>query len=204
MFEFYHIDTYMKNTIFLRRLVPNQIAEYAEHLLKLEEQDRFLRFASNITDKQIMDFAQQTNFYKDCVIAAFNKDLDIVGTVHVYTDFSKEGVKVAEIAISVQKEYRGQKLAQKLIKRALNWCQNNNIKRIEAHWLNQNKAVNKLANTFGGNISVVSDERDAYLEIEKPNLLTMWEGLFTESIGWVTYSFNLNKNTMAKIPFSVW
>ena len=191
----------MKSSIFLKRVTVFEKAVYARHLLRLNDDDRYLRFGRHVKNKLILDFVNETNYSKVCVIGAFDEDLEIVGAVHIVTSKDKEGKNFAEIALSVDKEYRSQGLAQKLSARALSWRQMRYIKGIEVQWLSHNNPVAHLVKYFGGEVQTEEEESTAVFSFEKPEFIQIVKEKLKRNLEFLHYTIFINKRFFRKINF---
>lgn len=189
----------MKESILIKRLNSQEKHKYEQHLLSLPEQDQFMRFGGYVKDTIIQKYIQDIDFWKDGVFGAFNTNLQLVAVSHVYVDKSSKKEQIAEIAISVDADYRQKQIATKLIQRALNWCKNHFIDKIEMHWLADNQGINKIAKEFGYEISQAYQEKEGILKMTGPNVQSVVNEVIEDSVEWMDYSILQRRKNRKKL-----
>ncbi|GAB4402071.1 MAG: hypothetical protein OHK0053_25650 [Microscillaceae bacterium] len=155
-----------KNTILIKKITHQEREAYTRHLLRMGAEDRYLRFGRQVKDAFIEQYIAQTNFETDVIFGIFDAELDIIASIHLIIHHNQEGIKTAEVALSVDKPHRGQGLAQKLAERALLWCESHQIGLLDLQWLTHNPAVSKMVRRFGGKIEGKTLEYDAHIPLE--------------------------------------
>lgn len=185
----------MNESIFIKRLISQEKYKYEKHLLELPPQDQFMRFGGHIKDSLIQKYVEDIDFWKDGVFGAFNADLQLVGVVHTYLYQEEGNGRKTEIAISVDTSYRQKHIGKKLIRRALNWCQNNFIDEIEMYWMADNQGINKIAKEFDYEISQAYQEKEGVLKMTAPNMQSVVNEVIEESVGWIDYTILRSRKT---------
>jgi GNAT superfamily N-acetyltransferase len=148
------------------KLIPSEYRRYNQHLKKLDNESRYLRFGYQIKDEMIdiicERFNKNPNKHKIFVIE--DENLDVVGAGHI----SLEDDPV-ELAFSVLKIHQGQGMGSALMKRCIEWCQNRGIETGCMVCLSHNSAIKKLATKYG---ILIADTGEAQAEIKIPNSST--------------------------------
>lgn len=180
----------MKFTQAARTLQPSEVAKYCEHLQRLQGEDRLLRFGAVVSNQWINNYTQHINFSQDC-IKAFFEDSTIVAAIHISAYQTTEG-RAAEVALSVEYQYRQKGLGTFLMEKAILWCRNRYILRIDAHWLSKNVAVTKMAKHFGVQVINNSQKSDAHLRMHLPNLAILTQEASEEKVVFLQADLSLN------------
>lgn len=161
------------------KLAPSEFHRYKTHLLSLDEESKYMRFGYHIRTDQIRELCKnwQANADKHIVFAIENEDLEVVGIAHISLEDNP-----AELAFSVLQECQGQGMGDALMKRAIAYCQNHNIKTGCMVCLGSNDKIKKLARK--NNILVKSEYGDASAEVSipDPTPASVWSEAVNDSI----------------------
>ena len=103
----------MKHTV--RKLLDYEYSKYREHLKKLDESSRHLRFGYMIKDESIDQLCDdiERDHEHHILFGIENRDLELVAVGHIALDDKME------LAFSVLKEYQGQGMGSDLMKRCI-------------------------------------------------------------------------------------
>lgn len=137
------------------------------HLLRMNHEDRYLRFFATLGDSAIDHYAMKIIDLKHG--KAFGiitiPDRKLIGLAHVSRIEVGEHRISAEIGISVDSEYRSKGLSKRLMDRALVYCRSNGVNTIYMSCLRENKRVQAVARAAGLKVVVNADEAVAQLEL---------------------------------------
>lgn len=142
------------------RLRPTDRAALQEHFLRLDPQDRRLRFGASLSDEAIRQLDERIDFDRDELFGVIDDDLRLLGVVHVafYPD-------KAELGLSVLPAARGLGLGNALFARAVIHLTNRNVREVFVHCLTENGAMMHLARKNGMRVVRDGPETDAYLAL---------------------------------------
>lgn len=131
----------------IRKLATLELQKYADHLKRLGDEDRYLRFASPLTDDRIQRYVDTQFRTKQTVLAAFDDANNVIAAIEVVFDNSRYSFnnELAEIGLSVEAGYRGQGLGSELFKRAVMLARNRGAKTLVSHCLSQNRWMMRIA-----------------------------------------------------------
>jgi GNAT superfamily N-acetyltransferase len=129
----------------IRSLTPLEIGLYREHLLRLDGNDRRLRFGYPMNRDAIERFVASFDPLRDRLFAHFDRRLQVVGAVLVNTD----RWATAELAFSVEPGHRGRGLGSALCRRAITWARNRGIRTVSVFCQTENGAMRRLAARAG-------------------------------------------------------
>lgn len=118
---------------------------YADHLKNLTEQDRYTRFCYHIKDETIDQLIlnilyNRLNHYLFSAVVN-NKHVGFVHLARQDQDW--------ELAVSVDKDYQGQGIADQLIQYAIVWGKTHGVHTVFMHCIAQNTKIQHLARKHG-------------------------------------------------------
>jgi len=155
----------------VRRVLPHEYGKYRTHLKSLDSESKVLRFGYTANDTIIDQLCDkfEANTHQHILFAIENTDLEFIAIAHIAIE------NEMELAFSVLKEYQGQGLGNKLMKRAIQWCRVNNKLKGCMVCLSTNKAIKHLCIKNGINIHSEHGETMADIELDSPDLVTYVE-----------------------------
>lgn len=155
-----------------------------EHLLKLEGNDRRLRFGATLNDDAISRYIDNIN-PKDILFAIFDNDLNIIGLTH----FAISADGSAELGLSVDASARGQSNGSKLFKRSLLMAKVMGIHELYIHCLSENAAMKHIASKYSMTVISEFGETQGCLNVSKITPVEMLEHAYIEQL--TVYDFAL-------------
>lgn len=161
------------------KLAPTEFHRYKLHLLSLDEESRYMRFGYPIRTEQIIELCNKwkQEADKNIIFAIENSDLEVVGVAHISLVDDP-----AELAFSVLKQYQGQGMGDALMKRAVEYCQNHNIKTGCMVCLGSNDKIKKLARKNGIMVRTEQGDASAEISIPEPSPLSIWHEAVNDSL----------------------
>lgn len=152
----------------VRRVLPHEYGKYRTHLKSLDADSKVLRFGYPVTDYVLDQLCDkfEANTSKHILFAIENADLEFVAIAHIALDSEME------LAFSVLKEYQGQGLGNMLMKRAIQWCRVNNIRKGEMICLSTNQVIRHLCAKYGIIMTSAQGETLATIELDSPKFDT--------------------------------
>lgn len=163
-------------------LPASKYGDYLEHLLALDEDDRYCRFSSIYSDEAIKNYVEKISS-TDVIIAQYNEELKIVGAVHLIFYKNSKNECIADFGISVHKESRGNGLARKLLERAILYAKNHGVEKMCTICLVSNRRMQYLAKNSGLTVQESEEGKQALLELDTPNSFSLAEEVFSEYLG---------------------
>lgn len=166
-----------------RRITHFEKDQLKEHLLKLKDEDRRLRFGGLVTDEVVEKYVD------DCIddvwFGCFDDEL--ISACHVAIVNNE-----AELGCSVDKEYRGHGLAQLMFERAVTHIRSLGIETVYMHCLTENEAMKHIARK--NDMTVVSEygETDATVKVQPPTPVTKFRDAYLDRIA--LYDMLMKKN----------
>jgi RimJ/RimL family protein N-acetyltransferase len=131
-----------------------------DHLLRLSNEDRQLRFFTHLTDFMITRYAMELISFKRDIVFGEILDGKLIGMASIS---NIEGVG-CEAAFSIDEDQRGTGLARELMRAIINRCRSLGVNKICMSCLRRNIKMQALARSFGLDMKITFDE--AYAELE--------------------------------------
>ncbi|MCA9496677.1 MAG: GNAT family N-acetyltransferase [Nanoarchaeota archaeon] len=126
-------------------LFPKNYIKYENHLLKLNKEDRNSRFGYPISTSGIKNYISTLNKEKDIIIGIEDEENEnIIAAAHLAL-IKHEGEKIIELGLSVNENYRGKGLGNKLFKHTINKARNRGYNLLETQCLTNNTWMMKKA-----------------------------------------------------------
>lgn len=177
----------------IRTLSPVELPRYRRHLLRLDDQDRRLRFGRPLDDDAIGDFVGGIDTSRTRILARSDRSLEVVAAVEVCL----LPPDVAEFAFSVERPLQGHGLGTRLFERALLAAQNRGIRRAVIFCRADNMAMRRLARRLGMTLAVDGGECEGHLDLEARTPMTLLRELVLENRALCDFSLRANSNTLA-------
>jgi len=152
----------------IRSLARRHRRRIKDHLLSLDERDRYLRFGYPASDEQITRYAMGLDFERDEVLGIFNRRLELVAMAHLaYEPQPQRQGKpaMAEFGVSVLNKARGRGFGARLFERAALHARNRGIETLFIHALSENAPMLKIARNAGAKVERDGSESEAWLRL---------------------------------------
>ncbi|MEI6420640.1 MAG: GNAT family N-acetyltransferase [Lentisphaerota bacterium] len=177
----------------VRRLLIQEYPKYRTHLKALDKDSKLLRFGHRVSDEVIDHLCDgiEKDTIHHILFCIENKDLDIVAVGHIAT---RDGM---ELAFSVFKEYQGQGLGSKLMKRCIQYCRTHGILKGCMVCLSSNSVIKHLCLKNGIHIHTEYGETMADLELDRPDVSTYVTEQYSSNLAMFDY---MNKRSI--LPWS--
>lgn len=181
-----------------KKLSSFEKKDFANHLKRLDDEDRFCRFEVYTPDEFIEEYVRNISLFKnDTIFGAFDDRLKIRGAIHI--SFKEDN---AEFGLSVEKEWRGNGIGKYLFQRAISYSRLMGSKKLECIFFRKNHWMMKNAKNNGFIIEDFQEPR-AVLELDKCDLETYQKEFFEERNGAIFHfmkSFlNINKSLLGDL-----
>ncbi len=183
----------------IRTLLPHELLKYREHLLRLNPEDRRLRFGFPITDEGIRAFVDGLTWRKDRILVHHSPAMRVVGAAHL----AIEDRETAEMAFSVEAPYRCQGLARELFHRGLLAAGNRNVRSVCLHFLAENGSMRHLARETGMDIHLESGECEAILAAPPATPQSVFAELTAEAQAQTDYLKRMNRRVMIRPSLAI-
>jgi GNAT superfamily N-acetyltransferase len=167
----------------VRRVLPHEYAKYRTHLKSLDTESKILRFGYTVSDYILDTLCDQfeANPDKHILFAIENERLELIAVGHV----SLEGEM--ELAFSVLKDYQGQGMGNRLIKRCIQYCRTHNVLKGCMVCLSSNNRIKHLCSKYGITMENEMGETLATIELPRADMYTYVEEATSANMAVVDY-----------------
>ncbi|MCX7960613.1 MAG: GNAT family N-acetyltransferase [Burkholderiales bacterium] len=148
----------------VHRLGPRHAPAVARHLLRLDAEDRRLRFGRPMGDEALRAYAAGIDFERDRLFGIFGAESELAGVAHLAMD---DATGQAELGLSVDAAHRGRGYGSALLRRAVLHAANRGYRALYMHCLADNAAMLHLARKAGLRTVVSAGEADAWLALDR-------------------------------------
>ena len=170
----------------IRSLKARHAARVLEHLQRLGERDRYLRFGYAASNEQIARYVEQLDFAHDELFGIFNRRLDLVAIAHLaYMDDSSP--RAAEFGVSVADGSRGRGYGDRLFDHAALHARNRGVDHLLVHALTENTAMLRIVRNAGACIERDGPESRAWVRLAPANLVSQVEALVEDTAAGLDY-----------------
>lgn len=142
----------------LRTLYPHEMDLFEAHLLRLEMEDRVLRFGARLKDEAIRGYCKRISAL-DSLIVGYVEEGEVRAAAHL----ALSGIFLpgeAEIGLSVEPGWRRQGIGHDLTLRATRLAANRGVDQVHLLCLRDNQAMQSIAHKLDGTIT----REDGYLD----------------------------------------
>lgn len=172
----------------IRSLVEADRPAVQEHLLALDERDRYLRFGHLATDEQVRRYVDGIDFARDEVFGVFNRRLQLVAMAHLAYGSAPAGAEAgAEFGVSVASHLRGRRLGERLFAHAELHARNRGVHTLVVHALSENAPMLRIARQAGATVERHGAESQALVHLPPDNLASHVEALVGEGAAGLDY-----------------
>jgi ribosomal protein S18 acetylase RimI-like enzyme len=160
-----------------RRLRSVDCVKIRNHLLRLDHEDRVLRFGGHLSDAHIAAYCERLDWSRALVLGyVAGGKVGGLGQLQLVGDgWPRE----AELAVSVERRFQNRGVGSELLRRIVVAARNRLIRRIHMVCLMDNARALRLARRLDGIVSFRNGEAEARLE---PSWPTWWTWL-EETLG---------------------
>ncbi|MFM9881151.1 MAG: GNAT family N-acetyltransferase [Burkholderiaceae bacterium] len=156
----------------IRSIGQQELGRITQHLLALNERDRYLRFGYAASDDQIARYTQGLDFERDEIYGIYNRKLELIAMAHLAFAYESQCASCAEFGVSVLPHARGRGYGGRLFERAVMHASNEGVSMMFIHALSENTAMLKIARNAGATLERDGSETEAYLRLASPTLDT--------------------------------
>jgi GNAT superfamily N-acetyltransferase len=160
-----------------RQVLPSEIDKIRDHYLRLDSDERILRFFGPTCDAVIAARCDRLDWRRAHFVGVFI-DGTLRGVAELELDHP-EGQGSGEIAVSVEKAWRSRGIGAELLRRAIVVGRNHGATSISMICLLDNEPMRRLASHFADKISIHDGTVEADLAVPPPTYETLWQEIAT-------------------------
>jgi len=169
------------------------------HFLRLDTDDRLLRFGQIVPDHVIENYVRAIDFKRDTVFGVFDHQLKLVGVGHLAYLPAEGDKRTAEFGVSVLESARGQGIGTKLFERAAIRSRNTHVSMLYMHCLSRNSTMMHIAKKSGMKIEYSYGEADAYLTLKPADQSSIIAEMLQEQAAVFDYALKRQARNASKI-----
>jgi ribosomal protein S18 acetylase RimI-like enzyme len=161
----------------IRRLWPGERARIRAHLLRLDREDRVLRFGGYLSDAHIAAYCERLDWSRSLVMGyVVRGKVRGLGQLELIVG----STRVAELAVSVERPFQNRGVGTALLRRVVIAARNRLIERIHMVCLMDNGRAVRMARRLEGALRFRHGEAEATIEPPWPTPWTWLEELLSE------------------------
>jgi GNAT superfamily N-acetyltransferase len=165
----------------IRKLWASEALLYCDHLLRLDADDRRQRFGMDVSDETVTAHALAV-FDVGTVVHGFFVDGVLRGAAELHVLSHTPPVE-AEIAFSVEAEYRNSGIGSALFGRTLLVARNRGVTTVIMSCLPSNRRMQSLAKKFDAKIRYNLADVIGELKTPGPTPISIWREMVAEGTG---------------------
>ena len=167
----------------IRTLKAKHRRQILDHLLQLDELDRYLRFGFHASLEHLSRYVAGIDFRRDEVFGVFSSQLDLLAVAHLaglpalIRDTGVPGEKAfgMEFGVSVLSQARGRGLGQRMFEHAIMHARNHGAQALIIRALEENQPMMKIAIRAGAQLESDGVTAEGWLRLPKDTLATHME-----------------------------
>jgi GNAT superfamily N-acetyltransferase len=167
----------------MRKLWPTETEKFRDHLLRLDKENRRLRFAHFVSDAFIEDYAGRMAEYGSVVHAYV-----LEGHVRAAAELRRLGDgwgEEAEAAFSVEKPYQDQGIGTELMGRVVRAARNRGIRRLYMSCLAENSKMQAIARKHEAELRLEYGEVIGEILPETPDYFSILQEAAEDRVGFM-------------------
>jgi len=188
--------------VLIRDLHARHRGRIIDHLLQLDDHDRYLRFGSTVSAEQLRRYVASIDFHRDEVFGVFNHKLKLVAVAHLAAlpgnGPGGQG-RAMEFGVSVLPSGRGKGLGMRLFQHAMVHARNQHASHMMIHALTENAPMLRIAAKAGAVIERDGRDAEAWLKLPPDtvasHLDSSLQSMAAETAYWLKYQ---------TVHFSAW
>jgi ribosomal protein S18 acetylase RimI-like enzyme len=190
----------------IRSLARRHRRRVVDHLLSLDDRDRYLRFGYAASDEQIRHYALSLDFARDEVLGIFNRRLQLIALAHLAYGLplaGEPGRTMAEFGVSVLPQARGRGLGRRLFETAALHARNRGIDTLFIHALSENRPMLRIATAAGAIVERDGNESEAWLRLPPDTFGSQVEQALERHLGELDFQFKRQAQALSDFVDSV-
>jgi GNAT superfamily N-acetyltransferase len=188
--------------VLIRDLHARHRARIVDHLLQLDERDRYLRFGSSVSAEQVRRYVASIDFHRDEVFGVFNHKLQLVAVAHLAAlpGAAPGGQgRAMEFGVSVLPSGRGKGLGMRLFEHAMVHARNQHASHMMIHALTENAPMLHIAAKAGAVIERDGRDAEAWLKLPPDTMASHLDSSLQSAVAETAYWLKYQA-----VHFSAW
>jgi GNAT superfamily N-acetyltransferase len=177
-----------------RKLWPSETSKFRDHLLRLDAENRRLRFGMPVKDDFIRDYAGRIADYNSLVHGYFEK-----GQIRAAAELRQIGdawSAKAEAAFSVEPGYQNKGIGTELLGRIVRSARNRGITRLYMNCLLENRKMQRIAKKYDAVLQFDHGDVVGRVVPGVPTYVSLWSEALEDGNGFMMAVLDLPKMAM--------
>jgi len=180
-----------------RKLIAQETDLLKAHLLRLDEEDRRLRFGHFVLPQVILAYVDAIRWEQTWIVGAF-EDGVLRGVAELRDTGTRDAhnsARTGELSVTVEPGWRRQGIGTRLLKETLLIARNRGFDTLYLLCLPENREMQRLAARFSGQMSFQDGDVEVRLKSPQPDPLSFFAELFGDALAfWQTALAGPSKN----------
>lgn len=176
----------------IRRLWPTESKKFRDHLMRLSDEGRRLRFGNPVADGFINDYAATMGLNGTIVFAYVRH-----GRVHAAAELRRLGATgsdAAEAAFSVETEFQNQGVGTEMMGYLIRSARNRGIRRLWMSCLAENTKMRAVARKHDANLEFVFGDVVGEITTESPDVFSLASEAVSDRMSFVMAVMDLGSD----------
>lgn len=177
-----------------RKLFVTEYHNYRDHLLRLDDESRRMRFGMGVDDRFITSYAARLNDMKSIIYAHI-----IEGEVRAAAELRPLAGQMrgeAEAAFSVEKPFQDSGIGTELVGRVVRAARNRSISRIYMNCLAENRKMQAVAKKYDAVLQFDAGEVVGQVAPSPAHYFSIWREAVEDEMGFVMAVLDLQRRFM--------
>ncbi len=177
-----------------RKLYVTEYHKYQDHMLRLDEESRRMRFGMAVDDRFITDYTQRLNDMKSIVYAHM-----IGGEVRAAAELRPLAGQMrgeAEAAFSVEKSHQDSGIGTELLGRIVRAARNRSITRVYMNCLAENRKMQRIAKKYDAILEFDAGDVVGRVAPSSAHAFSIWREAVEDEMGFVMAVLDLQRRFM--------
>ncbi len=164
-----------------RKLLAHESACLKDHLLRLDDQDRRLRFGHAVSAEVILAYVDGLVWSHSWIVGAFEGEVlrGVAELRDAGLPGSRPGRRIGELSVTVEPAWRNRGVATRLLEEALLVARNRGFETLYLLCLPENQVMQHVARRLGERLSFRDGDVEVLVRAPEPDPLSV----FSEMIG---------------------
>jgi GNAT superfamily N-acetyltransferase len=158
-------------TMLFRRLWPREQDEILAHLLRLDPDDRQLRFGGVMRDGDIAAYVGRMNWSRSLIVGC-----EIGGVLRAIGELKairRDWRPTAEVAVTVERPFQDRGIGARLFRRLVTLAANRGFRRLYVLCVAQNRRMRNIVLHHGASLTHYESEVEGEVDLPWPSHLTL-------------------------------